>query len=94
MRKFFYRVKENDCIITIAERFNASPFAIIKENRLKKEPSFGDVLFIAVGDGKTYEVTPRDTIKSVAEKFGLTYRELSAKNGDVPYVFCGMKINV
>lgn len=94
MRKFFYRVKEDDCLMKIAERFNASPFAIIKENRLKKEPVVGDVLFIVVREGETYEVTPRDTIESVAKKFGLTDRELSAKNGDAPYVFCGMKLNV
>ena len=44
--------------------------------------------------GKSYTVKLGENYRSVAEKFGLSERELAAKNGDPPYLYYGQKINV
>lgn len=93
MKKFFYRVTEGDGIVSVAERFSASVTKLIKDNNLKREIEAGDMLFIETG-GETYPVEPWDTMRSVARKFGVTEREIAQKNGDVPYIFYGMRIKV
>lgn len=94
MRKFFYRVKENDDVNGIATRFGTSPFSLISDNELIKEPTEGDVLFVYVRDGIRYKVTPYDSLKSIAEKFSVTPSEIKAKNGNIPFVYYGTEIIV
>ncbi len=92
MRKFFYRVKEGDGVAELSAKYNAPIYSVIIDNALTSEPSAGDVLFIRGGEAN-YVVTPYDTEESVAEKFGITVEELKRKNGNLPYLFCGMRIN-
>ena len=93
MGKFFYRVGAGEKIADVANRFGAATFTIIRDNELAEEPSEGDILFVNRG-GDVYEVSPRDTSSSVAEKFGTTADELRRKNANLPYLFYGIKINV
>lgn len=90
MKKFFYRVEAED-LLSVSKKFGVPPTVLIKDNGLKKEISRGDVLFINVPDEKHYAVRPADTLKSVAEKFGITEAEISEKNG-VDYIFYGLTL--
>lgn len=92
MRKFFYRVKDNDDIMSIAARFGVSAFSLIADNELIKEPTEGDVLFVYAREGTRYKITPYDSLKSIADKFSVTPFEIKSKNGNLPYVFYGMEI--
>lgn len=92
MRKFFYRVKAGDSVSKISYKFNAPLSDIMSDNSLICEPLCGDVLFIRE-NGASYTVTPYDTENSVAEKFGVSVQELKRRNGNFPYLFCGMRIN-
>lgn len=92
MRKFFYRVKEGDVVSEISYKFNAPLSDIISDNALICEPTGGDVLLIRENEA-SYTVTPYDTEYSVAEKFGVSVEELKRRNGNFPYLFCGMRIN-
>lgn len=91
MKKFFYRVGKDDSVLSLAERFNALPTVIIKDNAISEEIKEGDVLFIEETDGKTYTVQPFDTFQSVGEKFNVSPERIAEING-VPYLFYGLKI--
>ena len=91
MKNFFYRVCENDTVLTVAQKFHLPPGAIIKENGLTSEICEGDIIFIKNVCGNPYVVEPFDTAESVAKKFGVEKSELLEKNG-VPYLFYGLTI--
>ena len=89
MKKFFYRVRENDSALSVARRFNLPVTALIKDNNLTREVEEGDILFIRERPYKTYAVQPSDTINSVAERFGVSAEEIANING-TDYVFYGL----
>jgi len=93
MKKFFYRVKTGDSVLSISSRFNLSVRSLILKNNLTCEVEAGDMLCIEVSVDKPYFVNPTDTAKSVAEKFGVSEEELLSKNG-VPYLFYGLTIRI
>ncbi len=93
MRKFFYRVKDGEGLKEIAARYNLSAYAVIYDNELLDEPSAGDVLFMRACES-VYRVTPYDTLSGIAERTGQTVTELKRKNGNIPFVFYGITINV
>ncbi|MBQ9486163.1 MAG: LysM peptidoglycan-binding domain-containing protein [Clostridia bacterium] len=91
MKNFFYRVAENDGVLSLAKRFGVSPAAIVKDNALSKEISAGDVLFIRKTEGELYTVKPFDTLEEVAARFGVSPEKLAEYNG-VEYLFYGLTI--
>ena len=93
MKKFFYRVMQGESVLSIAQKFSIPPTRIVKENCLKEEVSCGDLLLLESFCGKTYKVKPFDTIKSVAQKFGVSEEYIIEKNG-VSYLFYGLIIYV
>lgn len=93
MKKFLYRVAEKDSAESVAERFGVSVTRLIKDNFLTSEISAGDLLVVEK-TGRLYTVGLGESYFSIAEKFGISERELALKNGDPPYLYYGQKINV
>ncbi len=93
MKKFFYRVNENDTVFSVAQKFNLPPSRLISQNNLKCEISCGDLLFIEQDDCFLYKVKPFDTAKSIAKKFNTTEEKILRDNG-VHYLFYGLKIKI
>ena len=92
MKKFLYRVKKEDSVFSLANRFNACIGKIIADNNLTKEISAGDVLLITK-EQQTYIVEPTDTLEKIAKKFNTTPECILAQN-KVEYIFCGLIIKV
>ena len=88
MKNFFYRVKNQDTVLSLSQKFNVPIGIIIYENNLKKEILEGDVLYICTPIGTPYFVKPTDTIKSIAQKHNISEEELIQKNKS-PYFFYG-----
>ena len=93
MKNFFYRVKNQDTVLSLSQEFSVPVGIIIAENNLIKEISEGDILYICTPIGTPYTVMPTDTAKSIAKKFNLTEEELLLKNKS-PYFFYGEIIYV
>lgn len=91
MKKFFYRVKEGDTVLSVAKKFSVPFSIIIKENNLTSEISAGDMLYIEQNDCVLYAVKPFETAESVGEKFGVNAQKILLDNG-VPYLFYGLNI--
>ena len=93
MKKFFYRVKDGETLLSLAERFSV-PFSFIKKkNNLRVEISAGDLLYIECPNCKKYIVQPFDTAESVGEKFGVCPQKILSDNG-VDYLFYGLVIYI
>ena len=88
MKKFFYRVKLKDSLISVSKRFLVPTMLLIRDNNLKGEIEAGDILMIC-GYKNCYEVKPLDTLDSIAEKLNVTKEKLSFLNGGITYVFYG-----
>ena len=93
MKKFFYRVQKGDLLCSIANKFNACLFKLIKENCLKEEVRGGQLLFIEMEESELYEILPSDTIYSLCKKFNKSKDEILIEN-QIEYIFCGLKIKV
>lgn len=93
MKKFFYRVKNGDCLLSISNRFNECVFKIIQDNCLNKEVQCGDILLIESSDSPLYLVKPYDTLESISIKFKKDKNDILQEN-NLPYLFCGLKIRV
>ena len=94
MKKFFYRVLEGDTIQSLSHLFNLCPYKIIKDNYLVKEICPGDLLFIESLSEKTYIVKPFEDKFLLCKKFNLEIAEFNLKNGDIPYIFAGLLVNI
>lgn len=92
MKKIFYRVKKDDTLFCIAQRFNVSVFSIIKENLLNQEVEEGDMLVID-SNQSTYKVLPLENLKDIAKKLNISEQELIELNG-IDEVFYGAIIKV
>lgn len=92
MEKIFYRAENGDSVLSVSERMNVSAVKLIADNRLTDEIQEGDMLYIECESGVKYTAEPWDTLDFVAKKFGTSGREISLKNGGVPYLFYGMTI--
>ena len=91
MKKFFYRVKEGDTLLSLARKFSVPFSLIIKKNNLHAEISVGDLLYIESPDCITYAVQPFDTAESVGKKFNVSPQKILLDNG-VYYLFYGLII--
>lgn len=92
MKKFFYRVQDGENVFAIARKFGVPIFKIIALNALTYDVCAGDIIYIESVVGKKYNVQPFDSLESVLQKFSLSKEDFVAKNGDVIYIFYGMKI--
>ncbi len=92
MKKFFYRVQEEDSISSIAHKFNAPIGRLIYNNKLVRDVSAGDIVLVEQVEN-VYLVKPLDTIESIALKFNLDAQEILNKN-HLEYVYCGLLIEV
>ena len=63
MKKFFYRVKKNDSLLSLSEKFSIPFSKIITDNDLKAEVSEGDIIYLESNfTAQVYTVTPMDAI--------------------------------
>jgi LysM repeat protein len=93
MKKFFYRVEENESLISVAEKFSIPPSILIKENNLKQEISTGDLLVIPPFCGRVYKVQPQDTLDSISKKFKVEKEKILIDNA-LSYIFYGLNVIV
>lgn len=93
MKKFFYRVREGDNLIGIANKFNVSVFSLILDNQLCEEVFDGDILFIDC-ERKTYVPLPMEDFNCVSKKLGVSVDQLKRLNVNMPYLFYGTRINI
>lgn len=91
MEKFFYRVQKGDSLAALSSRFNLPQTVIINDNGLSDEVKEGDVVLIRKLSGTVYRVKPFDTLESVAERFNVSAKTLSAAN-NVDYLFYGLNL--
>ena len=93
MKKFFYRVGENDSVLSVAQQFSISATSLIKLNNLKGEISQGDLLIIQTEQSTLYRVKPFETAESVGKKFNIDPEKILNDNC-VPYLFYGLIITL
>ena len=92
MKKFFYRVLDNETAVSICQKFSCSLGHLIYNNNLKKEVSAGDILLIERCEN-LYLVKPTDTIKNLSTRFNKSEQEILDKN-HLDYLFCGIYIEI
>ena len=92
MKKFCYRVQKDETLLDISKKFNQSVFWVINENGLKDEIEEGDILVLSRSEGEIYEVLPHETIEGVCLKLGVSEERLFSLNGNIDYVFYGLKL--
>ncbi len=85
-----YLVEEGDTLRGIAEEFSTTEQLIITDNFLKNPIKTGDRLYIK-SYKKIYEVTPYDSIKSIALKFDTTAEKILEIN-KILYIYVGERI--
>ena len=88
MENFFYRVKSNETVMSLSQKFKVPVGILIDDNNLKREVEEGDLLYICAPIGDVYIVKPLDSIDSIAKKFGIEKQDLILKNKS-PYFFYG-----
>lgn len=83
----YYKVKEGQTLLQIAENFSVSEWLLVKENELTAPPSAGQILVIPKETGNSYIVREGDTKELVCGSEENYFR----KNGtDVFYI--GMRV--
>lgn len=90
-QKFLYRVKENENLEMIAQKFNVSVEKLRIDNNNIQNIYEGCVLFINTLQTKTYVVKPLDTPESVAKKLGVDKQKL-IKDNHITKLFIGQKL--
>ena len=93
MKKFFYRVEQGDGVLSVANKFNLSPTRLIKDNNLSDEIECGDMLYIESADCVLYTVKPTDTLEKISKRFNVGGQKILLDNS-VPYIFCGLTIEI
>lgn len=90
---FVYKVELGDNVKNIAEKYQTTPMVIIRINNLKREVEVGEFILIEKLFGIEYVVKPKDTIESIAKKFGCSAITLMTNNM-TDFIFVGQKIYV
>ena len=93
MKKFFYRVGEGESLFSIARKFNLSPFTLIYDNNLLADVEWGDIVFINC-ENQTYKPLPLDDFSTVSKRLNISKERLISLNGNIPYLFYGVDINI
>ena len=94
MKKFFYRVKKEDNLFSLCDKFNLCPFKLISDNNLTCEIQDGDLLYIEQFQSSLYKVKPFESLESLSKKFNVSMDELKKINGNLPFVYYGLNIYV
>lgn len=94
MKKFFYRANKGDNIFSVCSKFNLCPIKVISDNNLKSEILEGDMLYIEKSNSPLYTVKPFDTLQSICLKFNISIEQFKKLNGNLPFVFYALKVNV
>lgn len=79
VKKFMYRVRENDNINTICTRFNTSRANILRNNE-DIDLYAGEMIEIEVNDYLTHIVKPTETVNVISEKYGVSVNKLIHDN--------------
>lgn len=80
-KAFLYKVRENETLLDVSNKFNILESQIINENNLSsKNLLAGDLLYISMQNTRIYVVKPLDTIESVASRLRVSKSEIIAKN--------------
>jgi murein DD-endopeptidase MepM/ murein hydrolase activator NlpD len=90
-----YRIKKNDTIAKVAQKFGLSSDTIILTNNLIKKRSLrpGDILLIPNQDGRTIEVKNNDSVFKIANRYGIKWEKLADVNNIRSSVLiAGMKL--
>lgn len=90
MKKFFYRVKAGDTVLSLSDKFCVPTCDVIRENNLSAEIKEGDVLIISPLKN-AYKVRPFESETEVAEKLGVDSETMLSYNG-FPYFFYGLVV--
>lgn len=90
MNKFFYRVQNGDCLLSVCQKFNASVSSIIEENLLEREIEEGDLLLVSACDD-IYFANVFDSYEVISKKFNVNKLKLTEIN-KYPYVFYGLPV--
>lgn len=85
-----YIVEEGETLYDIECKFNTTKQIIISSNFLKDEVNKDDYLYIKCYN-KVYEVSPRDTLKSISLKFNVKEEKI-LKDNKINYVYPYQKI--
>lgn len=94
MKNFFYRVNFGDDLLSVCQKLNAPPLAIIKLNNLTCEIEEGDILeIISYPEKNKYTVMPFDSLNSIAKKLK-TDIEIIKRDNCVSEVFFGLTLFV
>ena len=91
--KFVYKVEHGETLKEIAEKFNTTRQILIVDNCLGEEPNEGDILYVAVPNGKEYIVKPFDSLESLSDGDKSKEREIIKRN-KVDYIYVGQKIYI
>lgn len=91
--RFIYKTESGDTILSIAERFHASPNALIDINGLSEEPKIGQSLIVEKVKGVFYTVKPTESIETICNYDKLKMNVLKIKNR-TDFIYVGMKIIV
>ena len=92
MKKFFYRVHQEDTLSKISQKFSAPIGRLIFNNNLTREVQAGDIILVEQSEN-VYLVKPLDTVIGLAKKFNLTPQEILDKN-HLPYLYSGLLIEI
>lgn len=90
MKKFLYRVKAGDTVLSLSEKYRVSTFDLIRENGLSAEVKTGDLLILSPSEN-VYKVRPFESEMEVAEKLGVGVEKVLSLNG-FPYFFYGLVV--
>lgn len=90
MNKFFYRVQNGDCLLSVCQKFSTSVSLIIEENLLEREIEEGDLLLVSVCDD-IYFASVFDSYESISKKLNVNKLKLTEIN-KYPYIFFGLPV--
>ena len=90
MKKFLYRVKAGDTVLSLSGKYRVPTCDLIRENGLSAEIREGDVLILSPLEN-AYKVRPSESDAEVAEKLGVDKEKALSSNG-FPYFFYGLTV--
>lgn len=94
MKEYIIRVEKDMQLKSIAAKYGISKDKILKDNRIREDDiDEGVRLYICVPDGVKHIVKPLQTVKSIAQDYGVN-AELIRSNNNCQEVFIGQTIYI
>lgn len=93
-KKFMYRVREDDSMVSLCERFNTSQENILRNNpKIKLYP--GEWVQISVNDYLLHIVKPMESLKMIADKYAISQDKLIFDNNlNSHKLFIGQRLKI